>query len=223
MMTDDTDLLNMDIEENKSNRRTLIRDRSDYVESLKTIAEVENDEEADYSEEMTTISIQVGNVQDFKTRTAQLLVAFLDIDLENKKSMDLDYSRISDKMNRSKQSEKKMITDFFRDMDSEERKVKNLEKTYKMGRWNVGMQKGLVQYDKSTYDRERGEIIERLNNTADVDDDVAIMERDIYQIDQDDEAAVDAEYEAEANDITGLGEDYMDGEYYEEDRGNDGF
>jgi hypothetical protein len=217
IMTDDVDLLNLDIIESKNRRREEIREQRDYVETLQTISEVNEEEMVGLSE----ISINIGNVQDLKTKTAQLLTAFLDIDLENKKSVDLDYSRISEKMDRSKQAEKKLITDFFRDMDSEERKVKNLEKTYKMGRWNIGMQKGLVEYDKNTYDRERGEIIERLNGTVEYDDDVAIMERDIYQLEEDTTAEVEEEYEREANDISGLGEDYMDGEYYDEDRGND--
>ena len=164
-------------------------------------------------ENVAEVSIKIGDLQDFKRRTAQLLIAFLEIDSDNKSSIDLTYMKISEKMNRSKQTEKKMITDFFRDMESDERQVKFLEKTYKMGRWNVGMQKGLVQYDKNTYDRERGEIIERLNGTNEVDYDVAIMERDIYEIEQDDDAAIDAEYENEANDITELGEDYIDNYY----------
>ena len=78
-----------------------------------------------------------------------------------------------------------------------------------------------MQYDKSTYDRERGEIIERLNGTNAVDDDVAIMERDIYEIEQDEAAAVEDEYDNEANDITELGEEYED-DYYG-DEGGDGF
>ncbi len=221
-MSDDPELLHTDIEENKRARRTNIRNRADMVESLQTIGESDLDEEeADYMANMTEVSIKIGDLQDFKRRTAQLLVAFLEIDQDNKNSIDLTYNKISEKMNRSKQTEKKMITDFFRDMESDERQVKFLEKTYKMGRWNVGMQKGLVQYDKSTYDRERGEIIERLNGTNAVDDDVAIMERDIYEIDQDEAAAVEDEYDNEANDITELGEEYED-DYYG-DEGGDGF
>ena len=214
VLSDNTELLHADIEENKTNRKTKIRNAADIVESLQTISESNlGEEESDYMENVAEVSIKIGDLQDFKRRTAQLLIAFLEIDSDNKSSIDLTYMKISEKMNRSKQTEKKMITDFFRDMESDERQVKFLEKTYKMGRWNVGMQKGLVQYDKNTYDRERGEIIERLNGTNEVDDDVAIMERDIYEIEQDADAAIDAEYENEANDITELGEDYID-DYY---------
>jgi len=219
-MSDDPELLHADIEENKNVRRAKIRDASQMVESLQTVGEDDlGDEESDYMADVASISIKIGDLQDFKRRTAQLLTAFLEIDMENKNSIDLTYAKISEKMNRSKQVEKKMITDFFRDMESDERQVKFLEKQYKMGRWNVGMQKGLVQYDKSTYDRERGEIIERLNGTNEVDDDVAIGERDIYEIEQDDAADVEEEYDREANDITELGEDYQD-DYYGEEGGD---
>ena len=219
-MSDDPELLHADIEENKSVRRAKIRDANDMVESLQTVGESDlGEEESDYMVDVASISIKIGDLQDFKRRTAQLLTAFLEIDMDNKSSIDLTYAKISEKMNRSKQVEKKMITDFFRDMESDERQVKFLEKQYKMGRWNVGMQKGLVQYDKSTYDRERGEIIERLNGTNEVDDDVAIGERDIYEIEQDEAAEVEEEYDREANDITELGEDYQD-DYYGEEGGD---
>jgi hypothetical protein len=219
-MSDDQELLHADIEENKSVRRAKIRDASQMVESMQTVGEDDLDDEAsDYMADVASISIKIGDLQDFKRRTAQLLTAFLEIDMENKNSIDLTYAKISEKMNRSKQVEKKMITDFFRDMESDERQVKFLEKQYKMGRWNVGMQKGLVQYDKSTYDRERGEIIERLNGTNEVDDDVAIGERDIYELEQDEAAEVEEEYDREANDITELGEDYQD-DYYGEEGGD---
>ena len=219
-MSDDQELLHADIEENKSVRRAKIRDANDMVKSLQTVGESDlGEEESDYMVDVASISIKIGDLQDFKRRTAQLLTAFLEIDMDNKSSIDLTYAKISEKMNRSKQVEKKMITDFFRDMESDERQVKFLEKQYKMGRWNVGMQKGLVQYDKSTYDRERGEIIERLNGTNEVDDDVAIGERDIYEIEQDEAAEVEEEYDREANDITELGEDYQD-DYYGEEGGD---
>ena len=71
-------------------------------------------------------------------------------------------------------------------------------KKYKMGRWNVGMQKGLFKYDKDTYDRER------------TDMDAGMEENDL-------EPVVEPE-DKEAYDISGLGEDYMDGVFYEEDR-----
>ena len=46
---------------------------------------------------------------------------------------------------------------------------------------------------------------------------VSELRREIFDVEKDDEAEQDAFYEAEANDIAGLGEDYTDGQHYEED------
>lgn len=213
MMTDNPDILNTEIQVNKNQRREKIRARNDTVEGLTTIYEAENEEEADYMNDME-VQINIGNVKDLKNRVARLLFVFLEIDEENKKQTDLSYSQIEEKMNRSKQSEKKRITDFFQDMETDERQVRNLEKTFKMGRWNVGLQKGLVEYDKGTYDRERAELIERMNNSERVDDDIAIMERDVYLLDQEAEQAAEEEQDGEGMDIGDFGDDYLDGNYY---------
>ena len=210
MMTDNPDILSTEVAVNKNQRREKIRARTDVVETLTTVYEAENEEEAEYMNDME-VQINIGNVKDLKHRVAKLLLVFLEIDEENKKHTDLSYSQIEEKMNRSKQTEKKRITDFFQDMEADERQVKNLEKTFRMGRWNVGLQKGLVEYDKSTYDRERGELIERMNNG---EDDVAIMERDVYELDQEAEKAAEEEHDGEGMDIGDFGDDYLDGNYY---------
>jgi len=215
-MTEDSDLLHADVEEVKRDRRTKIAAATDVTENITTVHAAANDEEAEYSQEVDEleVDIQIGNTRDLKKRTAELLIVFLSIELENKKYIDLPYREISAKMTRSKQYEKSLITNFFRDMDAEERRVKNLEKQYKMGRWNVGMQKGLVNYDKATYERERSEIIDRLNNTTDLDDDVALLERDIYELEQEDAGDAAAEHDGEGVDITNFADDYQDGNYY---------
>ena len=221
LMTNDPDLLRLDILENKASRREKIRDMGDSVEGLQTIYKAANDEEVDQIDDLQ-VQLEAGNQLDFKKRTASLLIAFLTIDKENKESIDLPYIKISEKMSRSKQSEKKLFTDYFKNMDPDERKVRKLEKLYKMGRWNVGMQKGLVQYDKNTYMRERGELIDRLNNTNSMDDDVDMIDRDIYQIEEDEQEAIAAEHDFEGDDIAQFGDDYLDGNFYGDD-GDDDF
>ncbi len=90
-------------------------------------------------------------------------------------------------------------------MDKEERQIEDQFKRYKMGRWNVGLQKGLVNYDKKTYDRETtGAEGELMNIDA---DQLAQMENE----------EANAAEDNEAMDISHLGEDYQDGDYYGED------
>jgi hypothetical protein len=92
-------------------------------------------------------------------------------------------------------------------MDKEERQIEDQFKRYKMGRWNVGLQKGLVQYDKKTYDRE----------TAATGAEGELMNVDADQLAQMENAEADAAEDNEATDISQLGEDYQDGDYYGED------
>ena len=219
-MTDDVELLQTDIQTKKMDRRKRQREMADPVEMLQTIRETEDEEGNEERLDAQEIQITMGNTDDLKRRTAQLLSVFLTIDQENKEFVDLTYKDIMTKMHRSKSEEKKMITDFFKNMDSEERKIKNLEKTFKLGRW--GEQVGLVKYDQGRYDNERNDIINKLNNLPNLDDAVDIPERDIYEIEADDAENLDQEYDQEANDISHLGDDYMDGNYYG-DEGDDDF
>ena len=129
-------------------------------------------------------------------------------------------------MSRSKHKEKDMITDFFKNMDNDERKVKYLEKTYKMGRWNI-QQKGLVTYDKNTFDKEikeqgtlfREELIDEL--AGNIEEDVEEMDRDIDEIQEDEERQIEEEHDQEGNDISNFADDYMDGNYYGDDDPDD--
>ncbi len=100
-------------------------------------------------------------------------------------------------------------------MESGDRRVELMLKQFKVGRWNVGMQKGLFKYDKSTYDRER----ELYSEFADRPGPLVDQSVDLEDFIQDDEP-VENEEEG-INGINDLAEDYMDGNYYREDADND--
>jgi hypothetical protein len=123
------------------------------------------------------------------------------------------------KINRAKEREKKSIIDYLGNMSKEERKVEELFKTYKLGRWNVGQQKGLTQYDKETYERERNELITQLydDEQSGKYEIVSQMRREIFELEEQEEQANEETYDNEGMNIQGLDEDYMDGHYYEED------
>jgi hypothetical protein len=157
---------------------------------------------------------------DIKTRVASLLHAFLQIEMTNKKETNYSYDDIIKKVNMAKEREKKGFVDYLGNMSIENRKAENLMKKYRLGKWNVGQQRGLVHYDKDTYIRERGEMFEQLNedvagNNHNV---VSELRREIYDMDEEDEADATHDADMEANNIQGLGDDYQDGVVYEEDR-----
>ena len=113
-------------------------------------------------------------------------------------------------------------------MDSETRKAEYILKEMKLGKWSVGLQKGIVNYDKAMYDRERMGAAALFSE----DDDDALLEammgngQDIEALDAAEEAeeAGDVEIEAAGGyDIAGLREDYLDDYYGDEGAHDDGF
>jgi hypothetical protein len=197
------EFLRTDVEEKKSVRRKNIGDEADAANKLVGLGEAEPENQ----DELQEIDIRMGNADDLKTRVAKLLLTFLDIEQGNKKTMMLSYEEIAKKIRKEKNIEKHKIIEYLGNMDKEERQIEDQFKRYKMGRWNVGLQKGLVQYDKKTYDRE-------VNENKDTE---GLVSADIDEMDAEDKADADAEEDDEAMDISGLGEDYRDGDYYGED------
>jgi len=116
----------------------------------------------------------------------------------------LDYRYVKEKTHKAKEDEKNDITGFLNSLSIEEREVENLFKNNKLEKWSVGLQKGIREYDKETYDRETG-VIDAKHDKHDKYEDEAGYLNDI--------AEADAEAEL-AEDINGQGDDddYADGD-----------
>jgi hypothetical protein len=94
-----------------------------------------------------------------------------------------------------------------------------------LGKWNVGQQKGLVHYDKNTYDRERLEMRKWMSDSQfeqENEDNEAVNNAqttyDIDDLEQHDNDLNNQLQDSEAYDISHLGENFMDGNYYPEDQ-----
>jgi len=175
------------------------------------------------TDELTEIQIYTDTQNlDLKTRIASLLHAFLQIEMDNKKETNYTYEEVIKKVNMAKEREKKSFVDYLGvdNMSDESRKAEVLMKKYRLGKWNIGQQRGLVHYDKDTYTRERNEMLTQLNDdvAGNVHQVVNEMRREIYDIEQDADIEATHQEDAEAVDISGLGDDYEDGVFYEEDR-----
>jgi len=119
------------------------------------------------------------------------------------------------KVKRDKEIEKRGIIEKLGKMSMEERSVENDLKNYKIGRWNVGEQKGLYQYDKNTFDRE---IQEMLEQGEELEFDVAPELVDAENVDIFEQGQIEnITYDRGGIDISEIGENFMDGAYYEED------
>jgi hypothetical protein len=181
------------------------------------------------------IEFELGNLHKIKDTTGKLIVHFIERIKTTKDSINMSYDEIRFKTQRKKDKEKKQITDAFEKMERDERKVEDMLKQFKIGRWNIGMQKSLFKYKHDTYARQQ--TLNKYLNEGDMDpnvaeeqeggiefemgDDIQETEAEIEDLERVQAAEIEEEYEAEANDIAGLDEDYTDGRYYEEDMGED--
>lgn len=224
---DDPDLLKMDVVASKEVRRESIVAQNDASELMGV-----NSETAEEEDDLLAVEISTGDIRELKDTVCSLLLDFIRKDMKNKKSMDLPYSQIARRVKRTKEQEKKSITDFLQNMEKDERKIEDMLKKFKMGRWNVGMQKGVFQYDKDTYGRDREANLARMYNEMNEMNEVNEMNEfgdmeeaihdnpigfdvaDLDRMDNDENAAM---YDAEGIDIADLDEDYNDGVYYAED------
>jgi hypothetical protein len=188
---------------------------------MEAVSQNVDEDATDYEEELLQIEITGGEKKELQKVACSLLLDFISIENKNKKAIDYTYPQISRRVNKTKEAEKKSITDFLQNMEKDERNIEGMLRKYKMGRWNIGLQKGLSQYDKKIYDENRDSNIARMYDEYAEYNEFAEAEPESLNV-EDLEAAEQQEiadlYDAEGIDISGLGEEYGDGNYYEEDR-----
>jgi hypothetical protein len=113
---------------------------------------------------------------------AELLFACADIVDDERAATDMNADTIKERVRRTKDKEKELIVEGFDTMTKEQRETEKFFKDHRIGDWNVGMQKGLRQYVKDTYDREREEMEEQLSKERQLNrrDFVSDMQREIF-------------------------------------------
>lgn len=172
-----------------------------------TNEDIHNEEQTD--EVLREKDIIEGDQFTLKKDIANILYGYLQILGSQFKVINYTKKEIEKLVNRSKEKEKDIKTRTLKELTDEERKVDNELKSAKLGIWNIGLQKGLTQYVKDTYDKER----EQMEKEALIDkklgqiNDVTLMNKDIYSLDIIEEEHVDEEIENEAYDIGGLADD----------------
>jgi hypothetical protein len=223
----EVDLLRADIQEHKENRRA--KKSANKNESNLLAADLTNlnEEIAEIDSELVEYRIQMDNPEALKNRVCKLLLAFLNIEETNKKSTDFSYEEILKRVGRSKEKEKQGIIKKLKKLSIEARSVEDLLKNYRLEHWNVGQQKGLFQYDKETYNRERDELLKGLDEEtrgAGMLDNVNEELLDIYQLnalDENNQNAEDAGVGRDDYDFTDMGAGFMDGDYYGDEAEDD--
>jgi hypothetical protein len=117
---------------------------------------------------------------------------------------------------RSKEKEKDVMTNYLKDKTDEEREVDNLLKNHKLEKWGKGLQKGLREYQKETYDEERDAMDKQAIDDMKLGESnlVTEMNRNIYSMDQQQEQADAENIEKEAFD---MGDQADDDDYGDND------
>jgi hypothetical protein len=160
-LTNDSKMLKLDVYKIRQERRDEINEKRNPSNKVFSEPETLGEEVRDVYEEMDEMHINVGKKEDLKSRIAKLLITYLEIIQKNKAMVDFSYEKISEKVRDSKIKEKNLIISKLERLTIEERRVENMMKGYKLGKWNVGEQKGLFIYDEATQDRERQEMMEQ--------------------------------------------------------------
>ena len=222
--SENADLLRTDIEEKKKNRRQEIADSSNMSNQIQADILEMNEDAQEVNLDLNEINIRIGNQEELKERVANMLKTFMEFELENRRGL-ISYNDIIKKTGLSKKEEKKRITDYLGNLPPEEREIEKNFMKYKMGAWNVGQTRGIFEYDKSTYERERqqenmGVFANFMQESVEIDETggtTAVL------LDIEAEQAAEEEQDNEGWDIQGFNSSYGDGVYYESDQDPDDY
>ena len=127
----------------------------------------------------------------------ELLFAYSDIVDDERAAADMNADTIKERVRRTKDKEKEIIVEGFDVMTKEQRETEKFFKDHRIGDWNVGMQKGLRQYVKDTYDRERDEMEQQQRKERQLSrrSFVSDMQREVFIEGDADRAEADADAE----------------------------
>jgi hypothetical protein len=96
---------------------------------------------------------------------------------ENRLALNYDTTRIKYEINLSKKSETQIKTDYFKSLSKDARKAEGVLKEHKLEKWGVGLQKGMFQYVKANYLKDKLDAKAILDNiTGDVPEKLDIYE-----------------------------------------------
>jgi hypothetical protein len=168
--------------------------------------------------DISQIEILIGEKKTKNHRLATLISVFINMYLDQYSSYIYDYQSVIDKVQSSKDKEKKEFTTFLKDLSEDQRKVEDIKKRHQLENWSKGLQKGLIQYDKSTFEveykttfnsdslisLERRAIFEK---NMGVNDEINEMNKDILMLDAEEKNVRDIEIDDDAYDMSNMHND----------------
>ena len=181
----------------------------DASETIKGVHRKDTDEETESEAAYEEMDIVEGERKSIQRSIADLVVAYVSKMGKIEQVSRYTYEEVMQRVLRSKEREKDNITEFLKQMTDEEREVENLFKNNRLEKWSKGLQKGLTQYVKETYDEEREQMLEQALRERKLGKMgiVAEMNRDIYAMDMDEAERTADEIEREEYSMAGIPDD----------------
>jgi len=97
-----------------------------------------------------------GDVMKLNQEVSKLLVSYLQIMMRSKKTINMSYQDVEDKVFKLKEAEKYDFTDKLKDMSDEQRAVDTILKHHKLGPlYSLGMSKGIKEYDPEHFEHDK--------------------------------------------------------------------
>jgi len=184
----------------------------EYLEETETRVDL-----AMTSRSQTDVTLLTGNKKELRQKTAELIIAFVDILNNQKDTIDISYEAIQDRVFKLREREKDMVTDRLKNMTDELRDADTILKINKLGKYSVGMQKGLTMYDKEYYEKEgdlRDEMVKAEKKIRQSNPDANDENIDILLDEHMEQQEIDNQLDEEAYDMRDITEDYTDGNHY---------
>tara|TARA_X000000368_G_scaffold63610_1_gene45187 strand:+ start:16756 stop:22620 length:5865 start_codon:yes stop_codon:yes gene_type:complete len=197
-------IFNQYIELSNSEKPMIIEQQKSNIDTLST-EEVEKKAYGDISQ----IDIILGEKQTKTQKTATILYTYMQLFIDSNSSTIFNYDDVMYRVSRSKDKEKDQFTSYLKNLTEDERRVEDILKSNQLDRWGKGLQKGLTQYVKDTYDEER-EALEKtviMEKQLNVNDYVTDMNRDIYMFDSQLQMSSDEMIEREEYDMSNMHND----------------
>ena len=162
-----------------------------------------------------------GDVMKLKQDVAQLIVAYLNIMMRSKKTLNVSYNDVADTVFKLKEAEKYDFTDRLKKLSDEGREMDTILKHLKLGSiYSIGLSKGIKQYDPENYEHDKN-VAERVANIQN-----KLKRNGQTNIDQDDideaidDIELDNEIELDMALDTNQTDDYNDGDPWGDEEDN---
>ena len=143
-------------------------------------------EEKTMKKKSVEATLMAGFQDPLEKTIAKLIKTYLLIFIKRRKVMNLTNSKIESNILKAKEQEKNRIRLNLKNLTNEQRKIENIMKNNKLGKWGFGRSRAVFEYDANQYDKERDEIENKIlkEKEAGVITDTTKANMELYQIQQ---------------------------------------